>query len=140
MWCSLQVVNCLFNWSFICYRLLRWPMKMPKMKQGKTVKNWKWHFRQKCRKQISVLVKNVKNYFLSNFFQKRLFKLKLLINLFIYLKFYLLIYKSCLFNVLKRFKCDNVVWDSEIRTKAIHMMYTKLFYKKIKSLLSFDNF
>jgi hypothetical protein len=52
-------------------------MKMPKMKQGKTVENGKWHFRQKCRKQISVLVKNVKNYFLSNFFQKRLFKLKI---------------------------------------------------------------
>jgi len=113
---------------------------MPKMKKGKTVENGKWHFRQRCRKQISVLVKNAENYFLSNFFQKRLFKFKIADFLFIYLKFYLLINKSCLFNVLKHFKCDKIVRDSEIRTKAIHMMYTKLFYKKIKSLLSFDNF
>ncbi len=54
------------------------------MKKGKTVENGKWHFRQKCRKQISVLVKNAENYFLNNFFQKRLFKLKIG-DLFVYL-------------------------------------------------------
>jgi hypothetical protein len=38
-------------------------MKMPKMKQGKTVENGKRHLRQKCRKQISVLVENAENFF-----------------------------------------------------------------------------
>ena len=40
-------------------------MKMPKMEEGKTVENGKWHQRQKCRNKICVLVKNAENYVLE---------------------------------------------------------------------------
>jgi hypothetical protein len=36
-------------------------MKMPKMEEGKTVENRKWPSAQKCRKQKSILRKNVEN-------------------------------------------------------------------------------
>ncbi len=39
-------------------------MKMPKMEEGKTVENGKWHLRQKCKIKISVLVKTAENYIL----------------------------------------------------------------------------
>jgi hypothetical protein len=35
-------------------------MKMPKMEEGKHVKNGKWHLRQKCQKKISALFKTAK--------------------------------------------------------------------------------
>ncbi len=51
------------------------------MDKGKTAENGKWRQRQKCRNQISVLVKNAENCFFmnipSNFYQRTNFKLKI---------------------------------------------------------------